>query len=73
MAKSPPDRATAAGTLETRFDLEYNSKNQGIAERAKILKITNHRLKSLPLLLHWSTIPAFDFSTVDPEIWCKYI
>ena len=73
MAKSPPDGATAAEALETWFDLEYNSNNPEIAERAKTLKMTNHRLKPLLLLLHWSTIPAFDFSIVDLEIWCKYI
>ena len=50
MAKSLLDRATTAGTLEAWFDLKDNSGNQGIAERAKVLKITSHRLKSMKSL-----------------------
>ena len=51
MAKSLLDRAKAAG-----FDLKENSGNQGIAEKLKILKITNHRLKSIKSLFRLLTI-----------------
>ena len=47
MARSVLDGATHDGALEAWFNLEDHSGNQGIAERVKILKMTNHHLKRI--------------------------